>query len=279
MEAGLKQRYVFEGVLVTTTGLHVGGGRDLNYTDSPVIKTLDGEPFIPGSSIKGAFRSTVERIAVTLGWPLRSCQIWGQLDQNCPTGNEEMARAYRDKQKNPQEKEEDLVKFLEEHLCDTCKLFGSPFSRSRILFEDAPMLNPELGEVEVRDGVGIDRDSGRAAANVKFDYEVVPSLCRFSFRAVLENPSPKDLFLTAVGLREMVSGYMRLGGLSSRGLGGISLELKPVKTVDFTNTAELIDYLRTGRTRELEPESFLDQQIGLWDQIAGNQQEVAEAHV
>lgn len=276
MEAGLRERYVFKGVLVTTTGLHVGGGRDLNYTDSPVIKTMSGEPFIPGSSIKGAFRSTVERIAVTLG--LRSCQIWGELDNQCPTANERTATIYREKQKN-QAPEKDLADFLQQHLCDTCKLFGSPFSRSKILFEDAPMLNPELGEVEVRDGVGIDRDSGRAATNIKFDYEVVPSLSRFDFRATLENPTSKDLFLVAVGLREMVSGYMRLGGLSSRGLGGISLQLESVKAVDFTKADELIAYLRTGKMRELDPESFLSQQISFLDMLTSGQQEVAREHV
>ena len=59
----LTERYLFTGRLVMESGLHIGGGRDtLTTTDSAVMKYIDDRPFIPGSSMKGAFRSTVERV-------------------------------------------------------------------------------------------------------------------------------------------------------------------------------------------------------------------------
>ncbi len=59
----LRNRYVFSGQLVMQTALHIGGGRvTLSSSDSPVMLTPDQKPFIPGSSFKGALRSTVEKI-------------------------------------------------------------------------------------------------------------------------------------------------------------------------------------------------------------------------
>ena len=52
------------------TGLHIGGSSDsveIGGIDNPVIKisTKDGQPYIPGSSIKGKMRCLLEQIAGT----------------------------------------------------------------------------------------------------------------------------------------------------------------------------------------------------------------------
>ena len=57
----------FRGNLVMETALHIGGGRaTFSSSDSPVVLTPDQKPFIPGSSFKGALRSTVEKIVSDL---------------------------------------------------------------------------------------------------------------------------------------------------------------------------------------------------------------------
>lgn len=67
---GLERRYLFSGDLVLQTALHIGGGDALlGATNSPIIRTAEGLPFIPGASLKGAFRSTVEKLAATVGLP------------------------------------------------------------------------------------------------------------------------------------------------------------------------------------------------------------------
>src|SRR5690554_5658768 len=51
---------VVKGTIVLETGLHIGGSKsslDIGGLDSPVIKTPQGVPYIPGSSLKGKIRS------------------------------------------------------------------------------------------------------------------------------------------------------------------------------------------------------------------------------
>ena len=58
-------RYIFTGKLKLKSAMHIGGGEiNLRGTDSPIVLTPEGKPFIPGSSFKGVFRSTVEKF----GW-------------------------------------------------------------------------------------------------------------------------------------------------------------------------------------------------------------------
>ncbi len=66
------------GKLELVTGLHIGSGNNemhIGGTDNPVIKhPLTGEPYIPGSSIKGKIRSLLEWelgvVGITDGHPL-----------------------------------------------------------------------------------------------------------------------------------------------------------------------------------------------------------------
>lgn len=56
-------RLIIEGELITKTGLHIGGGNsslEIGGIDSSVVKNRKGEPYIPGSSIKGKMRSLIE---------------------------------------------------------------------------------------------------------------------------------------------------------------------------------------------------------------------------
>src|SRR5438128_1151186 len=76
-----EHRYVITAQLVLDTSLHIGGGRATAApTDSPVIRGPDLKPFIPGSSFKGAFRNTVEKLAWAVG--LHSCGL--AEDGRCP---------------------------------------------------------------------------------------------------------------------------------------------------------------------------------------------------
>ena len=48
-----------EGEIVLLTGLHIGGSKEsgeIGGLDDPVIKTVKGIPYIPGSSLKGKVR-------------------------------------------------------------------------------------------------------------------------------------------------------------------------------------------------------------------------------
>lgn len=240
--AKLADRYLFAGSLVIESGLHVGGGREtLTTTDSAVMKFVDDRPFIPGSSMKGAFRSAVERAVASLAPRVRSCSLFEGNDDRCPT---------------PKISSEGRAEVSLNELCDTCHLFGSPFMASRVRFSDLSVLTETwAGITEVRDGVGIDRDSERAVDRIKYDYEVVPSETEFEFRLVVENPDPErhELGLIAVGLRELEAGMIPLGGIRSRGLGRCRLQGLAVYHLAFGNRDHFKAYLKGGN---LETDAF-----------------------
>lgn len=59
----MRGRLIFKCDLIVRTGIHIGGGNasiGIGGIDSSVIKTHKGEPYIPGSSIKGKLRSLTE---------------------------------------------------------------------------------------------------------------------------------------------------------------------------------------------------------------------------
>jgi len=60
----LKSKVFITGIIKAETGLHIGGSKtslDIGGVDLNVIKNPHGEPFIPGSSLKGKLRSMLAR--------------------------------------------------------------------------------------------------------------------------------------------------------------------------------------------------------------------------
>jgi len=297
----LRSRYRITGKLVMDTALHIGGGREAStVTDSPVERTATGEPYIPGSSIKGAFRAAVERLALLMG--LRTCQL-AENYPDCLSTNRELSKHYqtirgylgRELQKNDETKlaveklkqaveklgldspslkelgwpewfrktitEKHLLSLLDVLLCDTCKTFGSVHLASVAFFCDLPVDGEWHGMFQIRDGVGIDRDSERAREQIKFDYEVVPPQTAFKFELMLENPTERDLGLIALGLQEFVQGMVLIGGIRSRGLGRCHLEDLKVTWVDFTDERARKEYLLNGRMTEEDGNAFITNHI------------------
>lgn len=64
MELEFKGKYLLKGKIKCLTGLHIGGTAEeveIGGLDKPVLKDpLTGEPYIPGSSLKGKLRSHLE---------------------------------------------------------------------------------------------------------------------------------------------------------------------------------------------------------------------------
>jgi len=57
-------KYFIKGEILVKTGLHVGGSKtalDIGGIDINVIKTANGVPYVPGSSLKGKLRSMLAR--------------------------------------------------------------------------------------------------------------------------------------------------------------------------------------------------------------------------
>lgn len=242
----LRNRYVFTGQLVMQTALHIGGGKiAVTNSDSPVVLTPEQQPFIPGSSLKGALRSTVEKIVPNLPG-FSSCALMELSDKEreearqrgekiCPTVRQSEIAALRRNPPNGKTPEDILTEAIGD-LCDTCLLFGSPFTAARLNVSDLYMPDEEWsGMVQVRDGVAIDRDTEKARDRFKYDYEVVPSSATFDLEIVLENATKRDIQLLCVGLSEFVHGFGVVGGKRSRGLGVAQLEKLQVSALELFN--------------------------------------------
>lgn len=201
------------GELVFDTALHVGTGRGSMTTDAQVIRGPDGAPFIPGSSLKGALRSAVERLAHVVG--ADPCYLEDDDEHSCRLSDEERPNK--------------SLATLETKLCAVCKLFGSPDYGGRLAIADARLVGVWVGEPDVRDGVGINRDTLNAQTGIKFDHEAVPADTRFRFHLRAENLSDDDWKLLALGVLQLVRGDITIGGRRARGLGRCRLEEKTLE--------------------------------------------------
>ena len=106
---------------------------------------------------------------------------------------------------------------------------------SLVSVDDAEL--PESAAVEVRDGVGIDRRHGVAAAGIKFTREVVPAGVEFDIRLVLQAPPSAaalgDEF--EASLSALAGGSIRLGAGKTRGLGRVAIESIEATSVDLAD--------------------------------------------
>lgn len=236
------------GAILTETGLHIGGskdGLDIGGVDLSVIKTHDGRPFIPGSSLKGKLRSLLARIE----------------------GSQKVAR-------NKKSKEDAAIKTTDEDVKYLRTIFG--------LAGDEDDTNQELTRLIVRDAMlnlasspnqSEYDDMDFAYTDVKFEntinrkkgvaehprqLERVPDQAHFDFELVLnvydidqeeyivekeneklqpavEGTSARDHYLYAISVAMRLLEDDYLGGQGSRGYGKIKFKNVAVKQKGLEN--------------------------------------------
>jgi len=224
----LKNRYVIEGRLIADGSVHVGGGFASAQTDATTASDAAGY-MIPGSSLRGVMRSTLERIMQGLR-PGATCVTFEKDEKSpCLSANGQ----YEQIEKTMTERA--LAELLATTgLCDICKLFGSPYLASKLRVEDARWLKGRR-EPAIRHGVGIDRDTESAREHIKFDFEALePGTegLEFSFRLQLENADDTDFALLGIVLSEMKENGITVGGRRSAGLGRVKLAIGKVQYFD-----------------------------------------------
>jgi CRISPR-associated protein Csm3 len=169
-------------------------------------KNGDETVFLPGSSLKGVFRSRYESIVNGLLADDRACCNVTDRYKACHD------------EKNMENKQKKFVSADEKyHLsCPACKLFGSTMIAGRIRFADAyPMGQTVLGH---RHGVGIDRITGGVSGNAKYDYEIIEE-AQFQVQIWLENYELYQMALLFQVLQDIDDGFVGFGLGTTRGNG------------------------------------------------------------
>ena len=278
-----ENRWLITATLRMKTALSVGSRASLMPTgsDLPVIKTPEGVPFIPGSSLKGVVRTYVERVLRTMDAMKKQHQgqrIWAcdPLDEkqrcviakccgrcegckgNCCVSCDRCKSCMIQRATRNSRLDDSLfVRELWQHSCTACRLFGSPWLASRVAFQDAMLANRDdlLRLTEVRDGVGIDRDLGSAKTGIKYDFETVPAGAEFGITIVVENAEEWEVGLLLLALEAMKRGELPIGGKTTRGPGwGELVNLK----VQRIGKDRLVAYLSGGaQPEEMEATQLL----------------------
>lgn len=195
-----------QGPLLIKSGIE--GGADPSVPDMQFVRT-GGQVYIPGSSLKGVFRSYAEKIARTVG--AKCCNPFDDKEQSptCFCGKR-------------LEKQSD-GRYIYIHSCRICQLFGSTAMASRIKFSDAYPPNGHEPTRETRTGVAIDRILG-SVAHGPFDFEVVTNGA-FKTSLILRNFELWQVGLLALVLRDLEEGLLPIGFGKSRGLGEVKARI------------------------------------------------------
>lgn len=197
------------GEISCLSNLHIGGGKDtlgIGAMDNPVIKhPITMEPYIPGSSLKGKMRCSMERMERDLS----------EATNEKPCACDQ---------------------------CMVCRIFGSlnntkkRVAPTRLIVRDAPLTEKSREQVytsiaegrgifDVKSETAINRSTGQAQNGSLRQVEYVPSGLSFKLELVLQvfDGDREDECIAYVkkALKAVEDTY--IGGMGSRGYGQIKL--------------------------------------------------------
>ena len=203
------------GRIELVTGLHIGSGNTemhIGGTDNPVIRNpVTGQPYIPGSSLKGKMRSLLEWelgvVGITDGKPLGFRHV-GQLDAPGQARAKRLLKLFGGA---PEGRDQDQA--LVEEIGPT-----------RLAFWDASLCEDWVADMKARSLLltetkmenMIDRIRG-VADNLR-NTERVPAGARFEFALTVRVHDGEDLMADIYRGIKLVE-YAGLGGSGSRGYG------------------------------------------------------------
>lgn len=217
----LTHRTTLAAELVAETAFRIGAGRSMDAatTDLPVLRAGGDRLIVPGSSLKGVFRGASEQLLRAVAPPGQekayACDLFGEacweISPETKDAHDKLSVAAR---------VEATRKLMSAQMCRACTTFGAQGWAAVARFTDAPVQGATTA---VRDGVGLDRDLGRAADGIKYDYEVIQPGARVFLKVSLENAHDWQVGLLLAVLDQINDGAIRIGGFGSRGLGWFSV--------------------------------------------------------
>ncbi len=211
------------------------------------IPGIGALPYIPGSSIKGPFRAHGESL-------LKSLE--NQTGKRFACNSQDEQAVCREKSISKDSKGSE--KYL--GICYACRMFGCTLVASVIRFEDCyPWQNLEeasdlykrLDEhIMVRNGIAIDRNSGKVKGGALFYYESLN--LPFYGQVVLKNPELWQVALFLKIIDHVNEGFQKFGRAKSRGLGRV--EITPTELTLYTKGRKGFLFRTTNNGREASAE-------------------------
>src|SRR5947209_15294404 len=229
-EAYFTLRITTTGPLLIRSGRVTSSGPDL----TPVLTYRNGqqEVFLPGSSLKGVFRSHSEKVVCSLRPRVVCYPFSGNEDKEADLKKRQQdyrdscgavfTQLARENALNRTKIDED-TEFVYANSCPACRLFGSTGFIGRVAIGDAYLVSK--ASTEQRDGVGIDRLTGGASHGAKFELEVVSSDVSFETNIHVRNFEIWQLGMLFVVLQDLEDELIHIGSGRSRGLGQIIAQI------------------------------------------------------
>ncbi|MEE9378974.1 MAG: CRISPR-associated RAMP protein Csx7 [Candidatus Lokiarchaeia archaeon] len=212
------------GNIKTISRIHIGSGdveATFEETDSPLIRvTIDGTnlPYIPGSSLKGVFRSTVEAILKSVNEYACLLKRKGPCFQN--------AKLILEASKM---KKYDAIKKAVENYCFACKIFGGPGYFSNIFISDCIPSSSSTISFDVSPGIAINRRSGTTMPGALFTFEHINPNSLFNFQFQVKNLPNYLIGLIFYVIFLINKGVVLIGGKKRAGLGIIEIIIDSIE--------------------------------------------------
>lgn len=225
-------RVAFELGVPRGQDLLIGDGAALDHDMEPQRAVDHGgvERWrVPGSSLRGAFRAWVARLAAREGRPVSDSHerhIARRARQQVLAGDD-VAHGLID----DEARREQLRRNPGAIDCPVLRLFGSAYAKGRLHVSDGFAQAPPREKEPMRRHVAVDRITGGAQDGLLFDNTVIPAGARFAFTITVRDPEADEVRWLATTLRAIDMGILRIG--SSKAAGRLALTAVPVATGPF----------------------------------------------
>lgn len=224
--------------LLIKSGQATVAGVDMAFVRTYRRGEKGGEPFIPGSSLKGLIRSYAEKICRTLkDDPVPVCLPYLKPGNEDPREQRQASCGLLlEKYKKRYNLERVPSPTVYQVSCPICRMFGSHEFIGRCATSDAYLTKDfrESGSpsLEIRNGVAIDRFTGGTVPGALYDLEVL-TRGEFSTSIEIRNFERWQLGLLGLVLRDMEEEKLRIGFGKSKGLGKFKIKITQFQVTSY----------------------------------------------
>jgi len=207
--------------------------------DPRAVEKVQGlEFYIPGSSLRGTWRSHLERTLRSLNPPETPVVCDPFLEdkaepyQSCSSRLAGLRDELEEMEVAPEKRKPRLIPYSIS--CPVCKLFGSTMQAGRIRIEDGVRINPTQGRIVERQHVLIDRRSGQVAKGALYKFFGLLG-ATFQVDVSIQNFELWHLALVGSVLKDI--SLLPLGSGKNKGYGRVQGTVEDIRVIWFGTKA------------------------------------------